>query len=1144
MARIYDNIDMKFEDGLKGIMSDDKVLRVDFCVGYFNLRGWSLIVDQIDNLPGEDIYEGEDRKHRICRLLVGMHRPSDDLVKQMYSAKKQALPDDKYVNECKLKIAKQFRDQLLLGLPTNQDKWTLTRLCAQLKENKVCVKLYLREPLHAKLYVAHSPDNFQNPRFAIMGSSNLTLPGLTKQGELNADFADFHDAKTLSEWFDDRWNDRFSIDITKELIDAIENSWAGENLIPPYYIYLKTAYYLSQDARSGINSYELNATFKKELFPFQQNAVKMVMRHLLNEKHKGAMIGDVVGLGKTITACAIAKLFEENLLARTLVICPANLQDMWLKYFRKYDLKGEIMSNAKHIDPEKMFYYRLVIIDESHNLRNPLGSRYRDIKNFIASQENSVLLLTATPYNKDFRDLSTQLKLFIADDQDLGIRPENYIKALGGDNQFRFQHSDIGIRTIKAFEKSESVDDWNDLMKLFLVRRTRTFIKNNYAETDETDGRKYLQFSDGRRSYFPERKPKSVRFKTEPGDQYSRLYSAEMIELMSELELPRYGLTQYVSETKSKDADKIEKQLLENLSRAGKRMQGFSRSTFFKRIDSVGFSFLLTVYRHILRNCVFLYAIKNKLKLPIADENQLPDEFIEDGDINAIFDMNGALDPNGDADGLLSVPTDINFYMQKAEEYYQTISGKNNVKWISSGYFKPSLKKRLEEDCDVLINMIKLCGAWNPSSDAKLNKLEDMLKHKHKNEKVLIFTQYSDTARYLYYQLKRRGAEHIDIATGDSENPTRVAEKFSPVSNEVTVPESEQTRILIATDVLSEGQNLQDSHIIINFDLPWAIVRLIQRAGRVDRIGQDAKEIFCYSFFPADGVEEIISLRERLTARINTAADIVGQDEIFWEGTKENLKDLFNEKAGILDDTDDNDVDLASQAYEIWNQAIKANPRLKNIIPNMNDYVYSTKAFSGELANGMQMPQDGVITYVKTYTGFDMLTWYDVKGEIVSQSQKRILKTMECAIDTPALEPLDNHHDLVAKAVTNVKVDNTSASGILGNRMSTRYRILQLLEDYMHNLEKQRGDYSDLLFFANDKVDSLKEAIDDIYNNLFTESVKTILGRMLKQNVSHDEIVDYILELHASGTLVIKEEATDVNRDNRVICSMGLKYQN
>lgn len=1143
MARIYDNIDMKFEDGLKGIMSDDKVLRVDFCVGYFNLRGWSLIVDQIDNLPGEDIYEGDDRKHRTCRLLVGMHRPSDDLVKQMYSAKKQELPDDKYVNECKLKIARQFRDQLLLGLPTNQDKWTLTRLCAQLKEEKVCVKLYLREPLHAKLYIAHSPDNFQNPRFAIMGSSNLTFPGLTKQGELNADFADFHDAKTLSEWFDDRWNDRFSVEITKELIDAIENSWAGDNLIKPYYIYLKTAYYLSQDARSGINSYELNATFKKELFPFQQNAVKMVMRHLLNEKHKGAMIGDVVGLGKTITACAIAKLFEENMLARTLVICPANLQDMWGKYFRKYDLKGEIMSNAQHIDPEKMYYYRLVIIDESHNLRNPQGTRYRDIKNFIASQENSVLLLTATPYNKDFRDLSTQLKLFIADDQDLGIRPENYIRELGGDNQFRFQHSDIGIRTIRAFERSESVDDWNDLMKLFLVRRTRTFIKNNYAETDETDGRKYLQFSDGTRSYFSNRIPKSVPFDTVPGDQYSRLYSTEMIDLMKQLELPRYGLTQYVSETKSKDADKNEKQLLENLSRAGKRMQGFNRSTFFKRIDSVGFSFLLTVYRHILRNCVFLYAIDQKLKLPIGDENQLPDEFIEDGDTNAIFDMSGTIDPNGDSDGFLSVPTDLEFYMQKAKEYYQIISGKSNVKWIPSSYFKPSLKKQLASDCNVLIDMIKLCGPWNPATDAKLNRLEDLLRNKHKKDKILVFTQYSDTARYLYYQLKRRGAEKIDIATGNSENPTRVAEHFSPKSNEVSIPEEEQTRILIATDVLSEGQNLQDSHIIINFDLPWAIVRLIQRAGRVDRIGQDSKKIYCYSFFPAEGVEDIISLRERLTARINTAADVVGQDEVFWEGTKENLKDLFNEKAGILDDADDNDVDLASQAYEIWNQAIKANPKLKDIIPNMNDYVYGTKAASEEIVNGISALQEGVITYVKTYTGFDMLTWYDSKGEVISQSQKRILKAMECSIDTPALEPLDNHHDLVAKAVTNVKVDNTSASGILGNRLSTRYRILQLLGDYLKNLEKQRGDYSGLLFFANDKVETLKDAIDEIYNNLFTESVKTILGRMLKSNVPHDDIVDYVLELHNSGTLVVKEEATDVNRDNRVICSMGLKIQ-
>ncbi len=141
------------------------------------------------------------------------------------------------------------------------------------------------------------------------------------------------------------------------------------------------------------------------------------------------MIGDVVGLGKTITACAIAKLYETTFASSTLIICPANLQDMWKKYANKYDMKVEIMSMAKPIDVETARYFRLIIIDESHNLRNGgSGSRYRNIKKLIDHQNSNVLLLTATPYNKDFRDLSNQLRLFISDDQDLGIRPEAYIR--------------------------------------------------------------------------------------------------------------------------------------------------------------------------------------------------------------------------------------------------------------------------------------------------------------------------------------------------------------------------------------------------------------------------------------------------------------------------------------------------------------------------------------------------------------------------------------------------------------------------------------------------------------------------------------------------------------------------------------------
>ena len=1123
MARIYDNIETKFTQGLQDIITNMGVKRVDFCVGYFNLRGWQLVVNQIDQIPGDYVYEGNRQEFRCCRLLIGMHQPDQELVRRLYS--KEQPTDAAYAQQCKLEIAREFKKQLLLGLPTKQDEWTLRRLSAQLKEDKVCVKLYVAEPLHAKLYLAHRPDDNFNPIQAIMGSSNLTYAGLTKQGELNAEFGDSDSAQKLSAWFDDRWNDRFCIDITKELIDAIDNSWAGEEIIPPYYIYLKTAYHLSADARSGIKEFTLPPEFQNDLFDFQQTAVKIAARHLNSEKRGGAMIGDVVGLGKTITACAIAKIYEMTFASSTLIICPANLQDMWDKYRRRYDLKADIMSMAKPIDVDNARYYRLIIVDESHNLRNENGVRYRNIKALIERQDSKVLLLTATPYNKDFSDLANQLKLFISEDDDLGIRPEEYIRSLGGDRAFLQKHSEVFIRSIKAFERSDKLDDWQELMKLFLVRRTRTFIKENYAKTDEVTGRKYLEFRDGRKNGFPDRKPKAIKFSTKPGDQYSRLYSEDMISMMEELRLPRYGLSQYEDTGKTATASATEKHLLENLSRAGQRMMGFCKSTFFKRIDSSGFSYLLTLYRHILRNAVFIYAIENKLPLPIGDENSLPEEWIEDEDINDIFNSGEDAENEGNTDQI-DIPTDMKIYMDKARQYYELLSQKNNVAWIESTYFKLTLKSHLKQDCELIIKMILLCDKWNPQTDQKLNELETLLNKTHKDEKVLVFTQYSDTAHYIYRQLRKRGFTHIDKATGGSKNPTAIVERFSPLSNKADVSAANELRVLIATDVLSEGQNLQDAHVIVNYDLPWAIIRLIQRAGRVDRIGQDAEEIYCYSFFPAEGVEKIIGLRARLNARINENANIVGSDEIFFEGNEQNLRDMYNEKSGSLDDDeDDNDVDLASQAYQIWKNATDANPKLKHIIPALSDVIYSTKRAASPI-------EDGVITYVKTHNDYDVLSWYNSKGEIISQSQKKILQAMACTADTKVEEPLDNHFDLVKSAVENIKQESTSVSGILGNRFSTRYRIIDLLEHYY----KQPPT----LFFDNEKKQLLKLAIDDIYNYQLLESTKFILGRMLRTS-TNDDTVESVLEMHKNGTLCRIDEDRNKHKDPTIICSMGLR---
>lgn len=1121
MARIYDNIEISFRDGLKHIINNFGVKRVDFCVGYFNLRGWGLVENEIEQLPGDTVYEDDGEKHRVCRLLIGMQRPPEELIEEWYSAQR-TKPDSDYVQRCKRQIVKEFKKQLLIGAPTKDDESTLRRLSQQLKDGKVTVKLYLKEPLHAKLYLAYRPEDYYCPILSILGSSNLTYSGLNREGELNAEFGDSDSASKLANWFEDRWNDKFSLDITNILIEAIDNSWASEQTLPPYYIYLKTAYHLSKDARDGIAGYELPVEFKGKLFDFQEAAVKMIAKKLADESKGGAMIGDVVGLGKTITACAIAKIFELNYAGRTLIICPANLQSMWDSYIREYDLKADVLSMAQNIDVENSKYYKLIIVDESHNLRNSEGKRYRNVKALIEHLGSKVLLLTATPYNKNFKDLSNQLRLFISEDQDLGVRPETYIRTLGGPIEFQLEHSDIFPRTIRAFEKSEHSDDWSDLMKLFLVRRTRTFIKDNYAKLDDVSGRKYLLLNNGAKSFFPTRVAKAVKFITEEGDQFSRLYSEDVVDIISELNLPRYGLSKYVNKENIGTATSAEKTILENLSRAGQQVRGFCKSTFFKRLDSSGHSFLLTVYRHILRNSVFLYAIQNGLPFPIGDDNSVKFEFSEDNDS---FEDDNTI-PSGEMGcDILTLPLRLDSYLEKAKSYYSFVVDKNNVEWIPSTFFTDKLKKDLEKDCSNLIEILSICGSWKASEDQKLNELEKLLKETHNSEKVLIFTQYADTANYIFEQLKLRGIDKVACVTGDSKNPTNDASRFSPISNKVTITSEEEINTLIATDVLSEGQNLQDAHVIVNFDLPWAIIRLIQRAGRVDRIGQNSDMIFCYSFFPAEGVETLINLRGRLNQRINESAQVIGSDEIFFDGNEQNLRDMFNEKSEVLDDDEDTDIDLSSRAYQIWKDATDANPSLKTIIPSLSNVIYSTKEKTDN-------QKTGVITYLKTANDYDVLTWMDDQGEVITHSQNQILQALSCSLDEPAIEPLDNHHDIVKSAVMAASNSSTSYSGILGTKNSVKYRVVSKLDSFMQSPEAQAC--------TEDYIDQIKLAMDDIYNQPMLENTKFILGRIIK-TATTKELIQTILDMRSSGNLCRNNEERLSTKQAGIICSMGLK---
>ena len=210
----------------------------------------------------------------------------------------------------------------------------------------------------------------------------------------------------------------------------------------------------------------------------------------------------------------------------------------------------------------------------------------------------------------------------------------------------------------------------------------------------------------------------------------------------------------------------------------------------------------------------------------------------------------------------------------------------------------------LRRDARSLHEVLRSTGEIPFSKDNKLQSLIKLLAADRPKEKFLLFTQFADTALYLRSALDAAGLDAVDCVTGSSENPAQQAWQFSPESNDKSnrFPPPSQTRVLIATDVLSEGQNLQDSSRVINYDLPWAIIRLIQRAGRVDRIGQKAETIDCYSFLPAEGVEKLINLRRRLLQRLHENEEVVGFDEAFFESQtvddEEALRNLYNEKSG------------------------------------------------------------------------------------------------------------------------------------------------------------------------------------------------------------------------------------------------------
>lgn len=1095
MTRILDNIEhqpgddqRKLGPHLQTTLSEFETM--DVAVGYFNLRGWSTF-DQLVRDKAAPV-EGEP----VARILIGMvtggpQQETLDALQAQVEDTPQTDADRSAANERKAYLLEQLRTQLMRGLPTATDRKTLQSLRDLLAQGKVEVKVFTRRPLHGKAYIFHRPDS-NVPTIGFVGSSNLTGPGLYSNLELNVDVVDNAAAKDLAAWFEDRWDDRYSRPVTAELLDLLDESWATPVLRRPYEVFLKVCYDMSRDVREGLAEYSIPPEIAKQLLDYQTTAVRTLARRVMTKG--GTMLGDVVGLGKTLTAIAVALMLRDEHGYQPLVVCPKNLVEMWKEHLEAYDLHGVVVpySMVHNVLPD-LRRYAFVIVDESHTLRNDERRDYVHARDYILRNDSKVLELTATPYNIEFKDVANQLGLWIGPDDDLGIAP---INALAADPKLR-DKVDGKITTLEAFRRSEDPDDWKRLMSEHLVRRTRSFIRQNFTKKDE-NGREYLEFADGRRFTFPDRIPTPISHDFGEDDPTAIMASDMTLATIDNLLLPRYDLAKYLDRTAK--LDEREEEFVENITRGRGQVAGFVKTTFYKRLSSGGYAFALSLRRHVARNELFAYAIDNGLAIPTGTITDTSLEWDDEDTSGTDLDT---------AERLGDDPA----------KRYEALQAANpsSVTWVRPGLFTDALRADLDRDTGALCDLLDAFGNWDPARDSKLAALIDLVTKTHPDEKVLIFTEYKDTANYVASELRAAGIDGVAEVTGQSENPTALARRFSPHSNtlpghEDGVTPADELRILVATDVLSEGQNLQDAHIIVNYDLPWAIIRLIQRAGRVDRVGQQSDTVHIYSFFH-ESVENVISLRQRIARRLSANAEAFGSDEQFFgtDGEVKVIKDLYN---GHLEDGETgDDVDASSKAYEYWRNAEEADPELAKKIANLPDLIDATRA------KRITDNSDGVVCFVRTQSGMDGFGFAPPGEEPRLLTGHEALRVFEAHPDEPGLEVRDDHEELVTSLV---RGPLSVPPSIAGRLRGVRRQIWKRLGETLQTFDAETD-----------------AALEALYQHPLTSESERRLKRAIRAGVDDEALALRIVALHRDNVLI---RETGSNADPiRIVSTMGVR---
>jgi hypothetical protein len=1006
---IIDNRNEKLVDHINRILSSTEAAR--FAVGYFFLSGLESIAARLAGMKELRLLIGNTTNRETLEQIAEGYRRLE-LVAEAREA--EAYPKRADTKRMTGETAANIRSAIELMDQTDEAQAVVTTLVRMIEEKRLKVKVYTKGRLHAKAYIfdygkVYGSDGKPVARheegIAIVGSSNLTLSGVTHNTELNVVVQGNDNHAELVRWFDELWKE--AQDFDEALMLEMKQSWAVA-AVRPYDVYMKTLYTLVRDRLEGEDDHDLlyDDEITKRLAEFQKVAVRQAQQMI--KDYGGAFIADVVGLGKSYVGAAIVKHFERTDHARSLIICPAPLTEMWERYNEVYQLNARVLSMGMLREDDDGAVNRLledvlykdrdfVLIDESHNLRHPDTQRYKVVEAFLSTGRRCCFL-TATPRNKSAWDVYHQIKLFHQDDKtDLPVDPPNLKEYF------------------KLIEKQER--KLPDLLANILIRRTRNHILKWYGFDSETqqpvDPSQFRDYLDGRKrayvivggkhQYFPKRELDTITYSIE--DTYRGLYQEllgyigkpvdknnkkprRVIEPKGdELTYARYGLYNYVP------AEKQKREPYASLHRAGATLRGLIRILLFKRFESSVFAFKETVRRLLVVHERFLKALDEGF-VPAGDDAQ------------AIL-----YEPNQDEE-------------QDLMDALRKVSGRYDI----ADFDLPKLKAAIAHDVKLLKKMFDRVDEITPAQDAKLQKLKECLGKKPlKDGKRLIFTQYADTARYLYENLNPGNKrDDIDVIYSGDKSKMRVVGRFAPKANpQYQRPAGEaELFTVVATDVLAEGLNLQDCDNIINYDLHWNPVRLIQRFGRIDRIGSDHDVIYGFNFLPETGIEKNLNLQQKLHNRIQEIHDTIGEDSEILDRTEKLNEDamyaIYEKKNGgqlslFEDEQEEEFLDL-NEAEEILRQLRRENPAEYERIADLRDGIRTGKASTHK---GQFVFCEATYPNQPEQKGYQQLFLVDATGAVVSKDVPKILGLIKCGPDTKG-QPLPKDYNAAVMRVQRI----------------------------------------------------------------------------------------------------------------------------